>query len=406
MTRLYQPAGTELADGGLEQLKSAFERQRVAPDQLLERLREERERQADFIADTRTLRMVPVSEELAADLPMIPQSERLQPAKPKVAIVAANREEEWYEKLGPLAANSHAHEQLGGKLQIPRTYYKRMLNEAPELLSTNVNNWLESKPEQRMVRTMRTNGGGPAMSFVRGFLSNRYRRLDALEIGEAILPSLADPSNGWEMRECGVTDVRVHIEAVYPNLTEEITVGDAVALGVKISTSDVGSGAFSVQLGVLRLVCANLMVVPDYSKRQIHLGGAQDELVELLSDRTLRAEDDLLISKMRDVVLNMADSENFSKLVGNIKQAAGAELADPIAATQLLTRNAGLKEFELNAVQGELVRSGNPTMWGLTNALTATAREMDFERKAGLEAFAGSLINDLGGWKQYIDAAA
>lgn len=406
MTHLYEPAGTELAEGGLEKLKSAFERQRVAPDQLLERLREERSRQTDFVADTRTLRMVPVSEELAEDLPLIPQSERLEPVKPRVAIVAKERGEEWYETLGPLAANAHAHEQLGGKLGIPRTYYKRMLSESPELLSANVNQWLEANPERRMVRTMRTNGSGPAMSFVRGFLSNRYRRLDALEIGEAIVPSLIDPSNGWEMRQCGVTDVRVHIEAVFPNLTEEITVGDAVALGVKISTSDVGSGAFSVQLGVLRLVCANLMVVPDYSKRQIHLGGTQDELVELLSDRTLKAEDELLISKMRDVVLNMADEENFAKLVGKIKDANHAVLIDPIAASELLTQNAGLKEFEMNAMQGELVRGGNPTVWGLTNALTATAREMDFERKASLEAFAGSLLADIGGWKQYTDAAA
>ena len=121
MTRLYQPAGTVLNDSQMTRLRDAFTRQRTTAEGLVTRLKEERERQADFIADTRTMRMVPVSDELAETLPEIPQSERLEPVKPKVAIVSANESDDWYKEIGPFAANAHAHQQIGSQLGIPRT---------------------------------------------------------------------------------------------------------------------------------------------------------------------------------------------------------------------------------------------------------------------------------------------
>ena len=53
--------------------------------------------------------------------------------------------------------------------------YKRQ----PELLAENVNSWFQREPTQRMVRTLD--------GTVRAFLSNRYRRIDNLDIAEIVL---------------------------------------------------------------------------------------------------------------------------------------------------------------------------------------------------------------------------
>lgn len=391
--------------GGLERLRARFEAQRVDGEGLLAKLQEEETRHVDFVADTRAIRMVPVPEDVAEGMHEVEQVERLEPTRPRVAIMPDGDAAEWYGQTGPLVPNVHAHGQLAQHLRVPRAYYRRLLDEHPDILSLAVNRHLDEDPRRRMFRCRLLNGDSEAGSMMRAYVSDKYRRLDALPLCNTLMP-LFEGGEGWALTQAGVTDLRVHLEAIYPNLTDTITVGDEVALAVKITTSDVGAGALTVQLGFYRLVCSNLAVVPSYTKRRVHIGGHEDEFVELLSDQTLRLEDKLVMEKMRDVVRTMADPDEFRKLVGTVRESAGVALPDPIEAAVVLARNAGLADDELHAVQGELVRGGNPTMWGLTNALTAVARNLEFERKAELEVFAGAMVADNSVWTQYTKAAA
>jgi len=399
--------GTKLNTGELGRLQAMFAQQRTNAAELVERLKAERERQTDFITDTRTIRMVPITEEMAEALPEIPQSERTKPVKPRVAIVPTNDHEQWFSQIGPVAANAHAHQQIGTQLQIPRAYYQKMLEEQPDLLAHNVNTWLDANPSQRMIRTMTTNGGGPVMAFARGWLSNKYRRLDAVDLADTIMPMFLGETSNWQVTQCGVTDLRLHIEARYPTIAGEVAVGDEVSLAVKITTSDVGAGALSISFGVYRLVCTNLMTVPSYTKRQVHIGGRQEELIDVLSERTLRAEDRLTMRKMKELVSGMASREKFDRILGTLQDSAKVKLTDPIAATEMLTSTLKLKDYEEREVQKQLMSgSGNPTIWSLGNALTATARTFEFERKAELEAAAGAMMSNPKTWKQYAEAAA
>ena len=86
----------------------------------------------------------------------------------------------------PLEINQIAHRQIGTHLKIPAAYYDRMLSDYPELLAENVNSWFQREPTQRMVRTLD--------GTVRAFLSNRYRRIDNLDIAEIVLPQLSHRS--------------------------------------------------------------------------------------------------------------------------------------------------------------------------------------------------------------------
>jgi len=75
------------------------------------------------------------------------------------------------------------HRQVGSALSIPAKYYDLMRREKPHLLAQNVNAWFADRDQSYMIRTM----DGCA----RALLSDRYRRIDNLEIASATLPLFA-----------------------------------------------------------------------------------------------------------------------------------------------------------------------------------------------------------------------
>ena len=84
------------------------------------------------------------------------------------------------------------HRQVASALNIPARYYDLMQREKPNLLAENVNSWFSTKDASYMVRSMDYGYGRVA----RALLSDRYRRIDNLEIASDYL------SNGREWT-CG-----------------------------------------------------------------------------------------------------------------------------------------------------------------------------------------------------------
>jgi hypothetical protein len=139
-----------------------------------------------------------------------------------------------------------ARRQLADKLKIPYAYFERMRTEQPVLLDRNVNTWLQSDDDRRMIRTLDGN--------VRAVLSDRYRRLDNFDLAESVLPILQRlPEVRFESVE--LTETRMYLKCVTPRLTFEMAPGDIVQAGVVITNSEVGQGTLSVQPLLYRLVC-------------------------------------------------------------------------------------------------------------------------------------------------------
>ena len=145
---------------------------------------------------------------------------------------------EGIDRVEPLDILPTAHRQMGNYLSIPHKYYDRMLQENIGLLAHNVNTWLRQGPEQRMIRTI----DGRA----RAFLSNRYRRIDNIDIARITLPIIQEmPDAIYE--SCNLSDDYMYIKVVNPKLTAEVVPGDIVQAGVVISNSETGQGAVCVQ---------------------------------------------------------------------------------------------------------------------------------------------------------------
>ena len=142
------------------------------------------------------------------------------------------------DRVEPLDILTTAHRQMGSYLNIPWKYYERMLQDNIDLLAQNVNTWLQQGAEQRMIRTIDGQ--------VRAFLSNRYRRIDNIDIARITLPIIQEmPDAIYE--SCNLSDDYMYIKVVNPRLTAEVVPGDIVQAGVVISNSETGQGAVCVQ---------------------------------------------------------------------------------------------------------------------------------------------------------------
>ena len=189
-----------------------------------------------------------------------------------------------------------ARRQLAERLKIPFPYFERMRAEQPDLLDRNVNTWLRTDPERRMLRTLDGQ--------VRAVLSDRYRRLDHYDLAEHILPLLQRlPEARFESVE--LTAIRLYLKVVTPRVEVEIAPGNVVQAGIVISNSEVGQGTLSVQPLVYRLICRNGLIASDRALRKTHVGRTLDAgegAITVFRDDTLAADDRAFFLKVRDVV--------------------------------------------------------------------------------------------------------
>ena len=287
-----------------------------------------------------------------------------------------------------LNVNDVAHRQIGTALGIPAKYYDKMRAENPELLADNVNGWFNHTPSTRMVRTL----DGTA----RAFLSDRYRRIDNYEIAEAVLPIIADIPEA-RVESCEVTEERMYIKVVNPRLETEVAPGDLVQSGILITNSEVGMGSMAIQPLIYRLVCTNGMVVNDAATRRYHIGRGNEaaEDYTLYSSDTLAADDKALMLKVRDTVKAVVDQTRFEKVVQMMRAARNAKITtnDIPQMIELASSDYGFTKKEGSSILDHLIRDGEFSLYGLANAVTRTAQDVEsYDRSTAMESIGYSIL--------------
>jgi hypothetical protein len=281
-----------------------------------------------------------------------------------------------------------ARRQLADKLKIPYAYFERMRGEQPVLLDRNVNTWLQSEDDRRMIRTLDGN--------VRAVLSDRYRRLDNFDLAESVLPILQQlPEARFESVE--LTDTRMYLKVITPRLKFEMAPGDVVQAGVVVSNSEVGQGTLSVQPLLYRLVCRNGLIASDRALRKTHVGralGSDDEAILVFKDDTLRADDKAFFLKVRDVVQAAVSEATFRQTAQKLQKTLHIPLVgDPVGTVEVLAQRYTLNDTERSGVLRHLISEGDLSGYGLVNAVTHFSQEVeDYDRATEFEALGGKLI--------------
>lgn len=268
-----------------------------------------------------------------------------------------------------------------------------MQSEFPALLDQNINGWLSTSSDRRMLRTLDGR--------VRAFLSDRYRRLDNLELADAVLPVIAE-MNGAEIVSAEITESRMYIKVVNTTITAEIKAGDLFQAGFVISNSEVGLGAVKVEPLIYRLACSNGLIVKDFATQKYHTGkqiNSLDDACEMFSDQTIMADDMAFFMKVRDIARIAVDEKKFYLCLNRLKLSMNAPTGgDPIKTVKELVDKYTLNRHEQANILGHFMASRDLSRYSLINAVTRASQDVDdYNRATELERLGGEILAEVVG---------
>lgn len=284
--------------------------------------------------------------------------------------------------------------QLCQFLGIPTAYFRRC---PLSLQDTQANHWLQCLTEEQAQEKMgKTGKGGRAAGSqrserwllrargetLRGVLTERYTRLDHLELFEALSPAL---TRDYEVDWFALTDEAFHLRLHDTRVFREALPGDRLMAGVHIANSEVGKRAVTVDALVYRVVCTNGLI------RKV--GGES-----LLHQRHIS----LSRPEFR-LTVQQAVKEAFVQSAAYLERLA-ASVAHPIPNVERtihkIALDWGLTRATEEAVKAAILleRPGqHETLYGLINGLTSVARSMAPDERYALETQAGRLLETYSG---------
>ena len=283
-----------------------------------------------------------------------------------------------------------AHKQIADRLGIPFKYYERMRMEYPDLLDRNINGWLQKSPEKRMLRTLDGR--------LRAFLSDRYRRLDNLELVDHVLPVIAQ-MKGCSIESCDITETHLYMKVINRTMKAELVPGDAVQAGFVISNSEIGLGALKVEPLLYRLVCKNGLISKDLAHKKYHAGRQvedTDNAYELYSDETLAADDKAYFLKVQDIVSAAVDEVRFNLTVDKMRASMDIRTGDdPFKTVEILGDKYVLNKAERASILRHFIMENDFSTFGLVNAVTRSSQDVsDYNRATDLERLGGTLLEE------------
>lgn len=295
---------------------------------------------------------------------------------------------------GQFTMHDNAIGQMADRMGIPQRYLRSLASGEPwaialaAYLLNQHSDWTQRS--RVLVRTVGTQ--------VRGILSDSYRRLNSVEILTAFVQEAA--GQGAVISDAYMNDTKVWAETILPT---PITVptknnGDVVIFaGARFSTSDYGDGAVDMRAFLLNGACLNGMVRESVMK-QVHLGSKLPDNLAL-SQQTYELDTKTTVSAVKDLTKGLFSKDNLMAKAVEIQGASEVEV-DFDRELKKLTSNGGLLKQEGKEVEKILMRNnpddgvqGGATLWKLTQAITAHARELSPERSRELHELSGQLLN-------------
>lgn len=303
-----------------------------------------------------------------------------------------------------LGINEVAHEQVSTYTAIPRPYYETMRAQAPGLLASNVNHWLDKAgDDKRLIRV--------AGDKVRAFLSNRYRPLDHFDLAQHVLPIIHEL--GLTVESADITERKMYLKCVNPRVQADIRPGDHTMLGkggdivqagVIISNSEVGHGSLSVVPLVYRLVCRNGLIRQELAHRKNHTGDKRvsdaklESALEVYADETRKKMDSALWAQVSDLVRSAVSKALFTQIVDKMREATtGEKITKPVEAVEaveVLRKRYDLSQEDGAGILGHLAAGGDLSRWGVLNAVTRYAQDVEsYDKSTDLEKLGGSILD-------------
>ena len=334
---------------------------------------------------------------------------------PKDVIVPANRIEflpEVHPQNGkglilghPTSTNSTEREWLGvhdnalmqmcSKANLPIRYARDLISQfnkekedesfwGPELLAHNFNELMKNSNQRHLLRSYKGE--------LRGFLSDRYKRLDSQQLAEKFVEGMnqvgAIPVKG------DFSDTSFHLRALLPQVYEPIP-NEVLAFGMSWSNSDYGRGANVIEIFALRLWCTNYAIGQN-CMRQVHIGRRFSAGGIEFSEKTQDLDTQASVSAMSDVIQGGLKENNIHKILSSIRDAYEEDIHPKTVFAKLHKRMGKVLAEEVietyNSADVENLPAGN-SKWRMSNAISWVAKEKDIDQRFKLMRIAGEYAN-------------
>jgi hypothetical protein len=312
-------------------------------------------------------------------------------------------------------ATDHAHGQVAAFTGIPKPYYDRMRAEVPALLGRNIRTWFDRKSEVRLARTLDGK--------MRAFLSNGYRPLDNYDFMGAIVPTILDKQ--LVIMSCEVTETRLYLKVVDPRILRDVPSGRKMGDGSHVffdtcspaaifTNSEVGAGMLSVEHGVYTKVCTNMAMIAGEGMKRRHIGARHalteefEKIQHMLTDETRAATDKAVWLQVRDVMGSIFDENAFDARCKRLGEMSKDRIEkDVVEVVEATAKKFGLADMVRAKMQAHLIEGADLTRYGLFNAITRTAQDVEsYDAASDLEKIGGKVVDlTQDDWKELALAA-
>ena len=286
-----------------------IENENNALSDLLEKVKDQAARSADYLAPTNNL-----------------QKGTLEDGTPQLIIEANRGEPTKHFKI-----NDTAFGQIATHAGIDTRTARRLQEHFPIEFDALMNKSWEKFPVVRLVRThlnttaLNTVGDD---GVVRAFVSDKFKTFDNVNLLQTTLPQLMESDAQFQVVQANLSEKRMYLRL--KSLLQTGTganVGDHMANGIGFGNSEVGAGSVSVYQIFWTLICTNGMQTENKT-RSSHITSARDgDDWGLLSDDAKNADNHALELKLRDLVGVYSSREAFDEVLDKMK-AAAADVID------------------------------------------------------------------------------
>jgi hypothetical protein len=160
-----------------------------------------------------------------------------------------------------------------------------------------------------------------------------------------------------------------------------------------LSNGEIGNSSISVEPFIYRLVCTNGLILKDKKQRKNHAGRSAENS-DLYAIDTIQAIDDAFKLKVRDLVRNAISISTFQEAVTDMQGAKSNPITgSPVKAVEVTAKSIGLSENESGLVLKHLIDAGDLSQFGMLNAVTRTAEDIEsYDRATEVERLGSSVL--------------
>lgn len=296
------------------------------------------------------------------------------------------------------------------RLHIPIPFGDRLVthdeDRVRQLASDNINVLADVDDRSALYRYLQTQEG----LLLRAVRSDKFLMLDNDAALVAIVKGLGEHDlKLWDTKvDCDLTNDRMRLRMAVPEIAvnaKELLKdyrspydkrpGNELPMlfaGLEFSNSETGAGAFTMTPRAEFQICSN-GVTSSIKFRRHHLGSSLPDGEIEWSHNTVSAALNLITSQVADTVRTYLNTDYLDRLVREMKEARGYEVEDIAKGVEVVQNRFKFSDAETLSILGMMTKSGDTSVFGLGQAVTAAAQEVeDTDRQAAMEDTFSAII--------------